>query len=115
MGGPSERKRAMKAVHAAAAYHEPSAVADKAHMKAALNELGDLPTLSRSWSSGSIARLSAVKDDLTVLRSIWFKRLSGGDHAQRLESFYGPQAHACKCASRPPVCYMERTCNLHLA
>lgn len=93
--GAADHKSTVKAAHAAAAFHQPHAVATKANIKAAVSELGDLPTLSRSWSSGSLARLSAVKDDLTVLRTIWFKRLSGSDHAQRLECFYGPQAHAC--------------------
>lgn len=38
-----------------------------------------------------------VKDDLTVLRHLWFSKSKGDDHAQRLESFYGPQAEACTC------------------
>lgn len=36
-----------------------------------------------------------IKDDLTVLKSIWFSKASGESHADRLESFYSPQAHAC--------------------
>lgn len=35
-----------------------------------------------------------VKDDLIVLKSMWFARSKGNDHAARLESFYSPQAHA---------------------
>ncbi|KAK9817757.1 hypothetical protein WJX72_001701 [[Myrmecia] bisecta] len=44
--------------------------------------------------SGSIKRIGSVKDDLIVLRSIWFNKASGTDHAERLEAFYSPQAHA---------------------
>ncbi|KAG2493304.1 hypothetical protein HYH03_008440 [Edaphochlamys debaryana] len=38
--------------------------------------------------------LGSVKDDLTVLRHMWFGSKKGDDHAARLESFYGPQATA---------------------
>ena len=31
-----------------------------------------------------------------VLKSIWFSKVSGDDHAERLESFYGPQAELCE-------------------
>lgn len=37
-----------------------------------------------------------IKDDLTVLRHIWFSKARGSDHAARLESFYGGQAEACE-------------------
>lgn len=30
--------------------------------------------------------------DWAVLRSIWFRRISGDTHSERLESFYAPQA-----------------------
>lgn len=43
--------------------------------------------------------LKGVQQDLTVLKSIWFKKASGSDHAERLESFYGPQAAACELLS----------------
>ncbi len=36
-----------------------------------------------------------MADDLAVLKSIWFTKAKGDDHASRLEHFYGPQAHAC--------------------
>ena len=52
--------------------------------------------IKRIRSSDKLKRLGSVKDDLVVLRSLWFQKVSGGDHAARLESFYGPQAHACK-------------------
>ncbi len=39
-----------------------------------------------------------LKDDVTVLRHMWFGSKKGDDHAQRLESFYGPQAAACELA-----------------
>jgi betaine lipid synthase len=50
----------------------------------------------RNWSSEKLAALQGVKDDLIVLKSIWFNKSKGGDHAQRLENFYSPQAAACK-------------------
>lgn len=37
---------------------------------------------------------SNLKQDLSVLKSIWLKPLTGADHAARLENFYGPQAGA---------------------
>lgn len=43
-----------------------------------------------------IKSISDVKDDLIVLKSIWFNKAKGTDHAARLENFYGPQAHACE-------------------
>lgn len=52
--------------------------------------------LRRSWSSEKLAALQGVKDDLIVLKSIWFNKAKGGDHAQRLENFYSPQAAACE-------------------
>ena len=41
------------------------------------------------------AKLDEVKNDLQVLKSIWFNKVQGDDHAERLESFYGPQAAEC--------------------
>lgn len=32
--------------------------------------------------------------DMQCLSSMWFKKIQGGTHKERLESFYGPQAHA---------------------
>lgn len=52
--------------------------------------------LRRTWSSEKLAALQGVKDDLIVLKSIWFNKPKGGDHAQRLENFYSPQAAACE-------------------
>eukprot|EP00879_Flechtneria_rotunda_P011867 GHRR01012396.1.p1 GENE.GHRR01012396.1~~GHRR01012396.1.p1 ORF type:complete len:672 (+),score=176.99 GHRR01012396.1:1113-3128(+) len=54
------------------------------------------PTLIRrnSWSLDRLKSLGDVKDDILVLRHLWFGRKSGADHAARLESFYGPQAAA---------------------
>lgn len=41
-------------------------------------------------------RMRDLHNDLTVLKNIWFKKLAkDSTHAQRLEQFYGPQAHAC--------------------
>jgi len=53
--------------------------------------------LQRSWSIPK--GISDLKDDLSTLRHLWFSQLSkkkAGDHAARLESFYGPQAAACE-------------------
>lgn len=41
---------------------------------------------------------SRIKDDLKVLKNLWFHRASGGDHAARLESFYKGQASLCEQA-----------------
>lgn len=49
-----------------------------------------------SWSLDRLKSLGDVKDDLVVLRHLWFSKAKGDDHAARLESFYGPQAAACK-------------------
>lgn len=56
-----------------------------------------------SWSFSS--SLGDIQDDLIVLKNIWFSNLvpgrkSSASHAQRLESFYGPQAAACERAAR---------------
>uniref|UniRef100_A0A7S0URH5 Betaine lipid synthase n=1 Tax=Polytomella parva TaxID=51329 RepID=A0A7S0URH5_9CHLO len=48
----------------------------------------------KSLSIEKVPVLTSVKDDLTVLRYMWFGKPSGSDHAARLESFYGPQAKA---------------------
>lgn len=52
--------------------------------------------LKRISSSGKLKKISSVADDLLVLKSIWFNKASGDDHAERLENFYGPQAEACE-------------------
>ena len=49
----------------------------------------------------SLQMLGSVKDDLQVLKSIWFTKQKGDDHAQRLENFYGAQAHACTVPLSP--------------
>ncbi|KAL3676838.1 hypothetical protein R1sor_026786 [Riccia sorocarpa] len=33
-------------------------------------------------------------DDLQVLKTIWFSKITGDSHKERLENFYGPQAEA---------------------
>eukprot|EP00884_Botryococcus_braunii_P001650 jgi/Botrbrau1/11486/Bobra.0360s0013.1 len=45
-------------------------------------------------SSDKFKKLTSLADDITVLKSIWFSKAKGGDHASRLEQFYAPQAHA---------------------
>lgn len=53
--------------------------------------------MRRATSIDKLKQLGlGISDDLTVLKSIWFNKPSGKDHAQRLENFYSPQAHACK-------------------
>jgi hypothetical protein len=49
----------------------------------------------------SLEALHGVKDDLVVLKSIWFNKAKGGDHAQRLDNFYSPQAAACRSTRLP--------------
>ena len=39
---------------------------------------------------------SGMASDISVLRSIWFKKLDGESHADRLDNFYKNQAEACK-------------------
>ena len=60
--------------------------------------------MKRISSSGKLKSITSVADDLLVLKSIWFNKASGDDHAERLESFYGPQAEACKLLPAMPVC-----------
>ncbi|CAL5226880.1 g9753 [Coccomyxa viridis] len=50
--------------------------------------------MKRISSSGKLKSITSVADDLLVLKSIWFNKASGDDHAERLENFYGPQAEA---------------------
>ncbi|GBG71329.1 hypothetical protein CBR_g8751 [Chara braunii] len=38
--------------------------------------------------------LQGIWFDMQVLSSIWFRRIKGDTHKERLESFYGPQAQA---------------------
>ncbi|GFH11752.1 uncharacterized protein HaLaN_07305, partial [Haematococcus lacustris] len=54
----------------------------------------------RNFSFDKLDKLqSSLRDDLTVLRHMWFSKAKGSDHAARLENFYGPQAQACGCSS----------------
>lgn len=48
----------------------------------------------QSWS------LETLKNDLLCLKTMWFSKAAGGSHKDRLESFYKPQAEACKCTCR---------------
>ena len=61
--------------------------------------------MKRISSSGKLKSISSVADDLLVLKSIWFNKASGDDHAERLENFYGPQAEACECTPSMPVAF----------
>ncbi|MCO5585906.1 hypothetical protein L7F22_039840 [Adiantum nelumboides] len=42
----------------------------------------------------SVGALHERWQDLQVLKSMWFPRIIGDSHKERLESFYAPQAHA---------------------
>ena len=59
--------------------------------------------MKRISSSGKLKSITSVADDLLVLKSIWFNKASGDDHAERLENFYGPQAEACESGVTMPV------------
>ncbi|EFJ43864.1 hypothetical protein VOLCADRAFT_83033 [Volvox carteri f. nagariensis] len=50
--------------------------------------------MKKNFSLDKLKNISSVKNDLTVLRHMWFGSKKGDDHAARLESFYGPQAAA---------------------
>ena len=53
-------------------------------------------------------KMRDLHNDLTVLKNNWFKKLAKtDDHAERLEQFYGPQAHACTFDA---VFYGDYTC-----
>lgn len=58
----------------------------------------------------SVKSLADVKDDLVVLKSIWFSKAKGDDHASRLENFYSPQALQCALIRtwHPLLCYACR-------
>ena len=51
--------------------------------------------LKKTFSMDKL-NLDNMKNDLIVLRNIWFNKAKGDDHAARLETFYGPQAEACE-------------------
>ena len=68
--------------------------------------------LKRISFSGKLKRISSVADDLLVLKSIWFNKASGDDHAERLESFYGPQAAACAQALQFDAKYCSEAANV---
>jgi hypothetical protein len=64
-----------------------------------------------SWSFDRLKSLGEdITDDLIVLRHLWLsnlvpgKKKSTATHAQRLESFYGPQAAACECGLQQSAC-----------
>ncbi len=70
----------------------------------------------RNFSFDKLKNLSSVKDDLTVLRHMWFGSKKGDDHAARLESFYGPQAAACEFGTTLAMCaYYNRNDNAPVA
>jgi hypothetical protein len=67
-----------------------------------------------SWSFDRLKSLGGdISDDLIVLRHLWLSNLVPGKkstatHAQRLESFYGPQAAACECRVAQRRGYLSR-------
>ena len=55
----------------------------------------ELAASANPWAK----RLEDVKDDLQVLKSIWFHPIKrSGTHAERLDAFYAPQARQCTSA-----------------
>ena len=58
----------------------------------AMNANGEDAMEMTGWQK----RIDDVKDDLQVLKSIWFHPLKkSGTHAERLDAFYAPQARQC--------------------
>jgi hypothetical protein len=43
-----------------------------------------------------LQQVAGFAADMQCISSMWFRKIQGGTHKERLESFYGPQAHACK-------------------
>jgi hypothetical protein len=44
-----------------------------------------------------IEKVKGWKQDADCLAAMWLRGVRGTSHKERLEFFYGPQAHACKC------------------
>jgi hypothetical protein len=42
-------------------------------------------------------KVKGWKQDADCLAAMWLRGVRGKSHKERLEFFYGPQAHACKC------------------
>eukprot|EP00955_Chlamydomonas_euryale_P020081 213604-Chlamydomonas_euryale.AAC.24 len=56
--------------------------------------------MRKTFSFDKLPSFANVKDDLNVLKHIWFSKAQGADHAARLEAFYSGQAGACEfCAA----------------
>lgn len=51
-----------------------------------------------------IQTVKGLAQDMSCLSSMWFKKIKGNTHKERLESFYGPQAQACE--SRPSCSFV---------
>ena len=105
------------------------------HIAGIMGAGGDASGVAPQQLDRRASKLSKVKEDLTVLKSLWFNKAStqetailmcflfyrlqllnsvllqvkGSDHAARLESFYGPQAHACRLS--PLTYYWHRLCS----
>jgi hypothetical protein len=57
-----------------------------------------------------------VCSDIQVLRTMWFSKIAGDTHKERLECFYGPQAHACKLCF--VICFygpQAHVCSLYIS
>lgn len=50
--------------------------------------------MRKTFSFDKLPSFANVKDDLNVLKHIWFSKAQGADHAARLEAFYSGQAGA---------------------
>jgi hypothetical protein len=60
--------------------------------------------------------MDAVKGwsmDVQCLSSMWFKRIKGKSHKDRLEAFYSPQAHACELHPMTVVFLAKSILNPH--
>lgn len=66
-----------------------------------------------------IEQVAGFAADMQCISSMWFRKIQGGTHKERLESFYGPQAHACETLTTclPPdlvpllmLCLLQSAC-----
>ena len=57
-----------------------------------------------------IQTVKGLAQDMSCLSSMWFKKIKGNTHKERLESFYGPQAQACESLRtlRPSCAFVFR-------
>jgi betaine lipid synthase len=61
---------------------------------------GTASALRRTFSLERLKSLGDVKDDILVLKQLWFGSKRGDSHAERLESFYANQAAKVRSVGR---------------